>query len=73
MYRVEVRIPGFELVKESPYSLKKALPTAYNELLWFLNGMGRIERWRDDATLEEVMVGIRDDYFPWQVWPEEVR
>ncbi len=71
MYRIEARIPSSELVKEHYFSLFKALPTVYNELCGFLNGIGRIERWSDIATNEEVMVGIRQDEFPWQIWPME--
>ena len=73
MYRIETRISDSELVKEHYYSLRKALPTAYDELRGFLNGIGRIQRWRDVAACEEVMVGIRDDDFPWKIWPEEVK
>ena len=72
MYRVEVRIAHSELIKHGYFSLNKPLPYAYRELLWFLNGMGTIERFSDVATLEEVMVGVRNDDFPWQAWPEEV-
>ena len=69
MYRVEARISNLELVKEHYYSLRKALPTVYSELFSFINGVGRIERWTDIETLEEVMAGIRQDEFPWEIWP----
>ena len=69
MYRIETRISYSELIKEHPFILRKALPMAFEEINGLLGGKGAIERHEDIETLEVVMVGKRNDWFPWQVWP----
>ncbi len=69
MYKVEARIKDSELLKVCWFDLFKPLPTAYREIKDFIGGKGEIERWYDPETMETVMVGIRKDCFPFQVWP----
>ncbi len=69
MYRVEGRIPMIEIARESPFSLRWALPTTYENILDIIGSRGEIQRYDDYETNEIVFVGMRGDYFPWQAWP----
>ena len=71
MYRVETRIPHYELVREFKYALRKALPVSFEGIREFLGGEGEIERYEDFETLEVVIAGTRNVEFPWQAWPLE--
>lgn len=69
MYQVEARISDRELMKEHRWSLKKACTVSARDITCLLGGIGEIESYHDDRTMEQVITGTRQDEFPYQCWP----
>ena len=66
MYRVDTRIPDYEMVQESPYTLPsmRILNKVLADMQYFLNGQGVISSWRDVSSNQTVVRGERTDIEP---------
>ena len=73
MLKIETSVSDYELVKEH---LSHTLPSfrieqrVMADMKHLLSGEGEIECYHDIATMRHIVIGKRDDEFPFQVWPQ---